>query len=75
MFSSGPAVVTSECHVVFTVHFWTLLFRVELERSDTGSRLDWIRLESGNITEELRVPSDHLESLFFSSVSTEITAM
>ena len=35
--------------------------------------LGWIRLGYGELTENSERPSDHLDSLFFSSISIEIT--
>ena len=40
---------------------------------DSSRRLGWIRLGYGEMTEEFRVPSDHLESLNFGPISIEIS--
>ena len=54
-----------------------ILIRLIIEEGHhvTG-HLGWIRLGYGEMTEEFRVPSDHLESLhFFAGISTEISVV
>ena len=76
-YKSLSASHTNHCQAPIQIAASLLSLLREWQRPPTRMRIDhrlgWIRLGYGEMTEEFRVPSDHLESPHFAPISIEIS--